>query len=159
MGACGGKDERNSEEGDDDLSNSLLESSTTTPMIVLADVSTLDPIATTPPPTTKRKKRGQKYKKNLSRTQPEFGVVTPRSSSMSFDEFPVEDIDNKTNSDTTVEDLDEENNMEDDKDNIEVNKDNIEEKKDSIDKIEIDEIAITKSTEALEVKTNEEVTA
>ena len=46
-----------------------------------------------------------------------------------------------------------------DKDNIEVNKDNIEEKKDSIDKIEIDEIAITKSTEALEVKTNEEVTA
>ena len=39
------------------------------------------------------------------------------------------------------------------------NEDNIEEKKDSIDKIEIDEIAITKSTEALEVKTNEEVTA
>ena len=115
MGACGGKDERNGDTEYDD-SKAIEESATTTPMIILEDVSSLDPIAATPPPPTKRKKRGKKYKKNLSRNQPEFGTSSPRSrnSSMSFEELPVEDTDNKTNSDTTVEDLDEEsNNIED----------------------------------------------
>jgi hypothetical protein len=109
MGACGGKDERNADDGDD-----FSGGGTTTPMIILEDVSSLDPVASTPPAVTKRKKKGKRYKKNLSRKQPEFGVVSPRSrnNSMSFDELPIEDADNKINSDTTVEDLEEETNIE-----------------------------------------------
>ena len=108
MGACGGKGERNADDGDE------FSGETTTPMIILEDVSSLAPVAATPPAVTKRKKKGKRYKKNLSRNQPEFGMVSPRSrnNSMSFDELPIEDADNKINSDTTVEDLEEETNIE-----------------------------------------------
>ena len=108
MGACGGKEERN---GDDD-GNMIEGNSTSTPMIVLEDVSTLEPIKTET--TTMKKKRGKRYKKNLSRNQPEFGIVSPRSSSLSIEELTFEETENKEKSmsDTTVEDIDEENNIE-----------------------------------------------
>ena len=59
------------------------------------------------------KKRGKRYKKNLSRNQPEFGIVSPRSTSASFEELTLEETENKEKSmsDTTVEDIDEENNI------------------------------------------------
>ena len=106
MGACGGKEERN---GDDD-GNMIEGNSTSTPMIVLEDVSTLEPIKAE---TTTKKKRGKRFKKNLSRNQPEFGIVSPRSRSLSIEELTFEETENKEKSmsDTTVEDIDEENNI------------------------------------------------
>ena len=107
MGACGGKEERNA----DDDGTMIEENSTSTPMIVLEDVSTLEPIKAEE--TTVKKKRGKRYKKNLSRNQPEFGIVSPRSTSASFEELTLEETENKEKSmsDTTVEDIDEENNI------------------------------------------------
>ena len=108
MGACGGKEERN---GDGD-GTVIGGSSTSTTMVVLEDVSTLDPIK--PQATNIKKKRGKRYKKNLSRNQPEFGIVSPRSSSASFEELTFEETENKEKSmsDTTVEDIEEESNLE-----------------------------------------------
>ena len=107
MGACGGKEERNA----DDDGTMIEENSTSTPMIVLEDVSTLEPIKAEA--TTVKKKRGKRYKKNLSRNQPEFGIVSPRSRSLSIEELTFEETENKEKSmsDTTVEDIDEENNI------------------------------------------------